>query len=58
MALIWAFSHYNLKYPQLHVHTEGLESLYRFVPKEMLPRHLGGDGPTPEAMHGNCASVA
>ncbi|XP_071443165.1 alpha-tocopherol transfer protein-like [Hetaerina americana] len=34
---------------RIHIHSDGLESLYKFVPKEMLPQEYGGNaGPISE----------
>lgn len=31
-------------------HTDGFDSLYKFVPKKSLPQHLGGEGASPSGM--------
>ncbi|GLV38428.1 uncharacterized protein CBL_13021 [Carabus blaptoides fortunei] len=35
----------------LHLHTEGMDSFYKFVPKKCLPKDMQGEAPSIEDMH-------
>lgn len=35
----------------LYLHTEGMDSFYKFVEKKNLPKELGGDGPKKQELH-------
>lgn len=37
---------------RIHVHPDGLESLYKFVPREILPSEYGGDAGSIQEIHG------
>lgn len=37
----------------MHLHTQGIESLYKYVPKKMLPSDLGGEFLSEEEATGN-----
>lgn len=37
---------------RIHVHPDGLESLYKFVPREILPTEYGGDAGSLQEIHG------
>lgn len=42
-----------MNYPQIHVHSSGLESLYEFVPKSVLPVDYDGEQPSMDELEGN-----
>lgn len=42
---------------RIHVHPDGLESLYKFVPREILPAEYGGDAGTLQELHGKTSSA-
>lgn len=37
---------------RVHIHTDGLESLYKFVPKDILPEEYGGTAGKLQEFHG------
>lgn len=37
---------------RMHFHPDGLESLYKFVPKEILPEEYGGNAGKLQEIHG------
>lgn len=42
--------------PQIHVHSDGFESLYKYVPKEMLPEEYGGNAGPVKQINGELKS--
>lgn len=42
---------------RVHIHSDGLESLYKFVPKDVLPEEYGGTAGKSQDFHGKSLSL-
>lgn len=42
---------------QIYVHTAGLESLYKYIPKDVLPEEYGGYAGPLDVIHGELRSL-